>query len=392
MLVNIVLLFLAFLLCIPILVLFLECVASLLPARSVVANVEDTRPRVAVVVPAHNEASGISQTLQTLMPQLTEQDQLVVVADNCTDDTAAVSRALGATVIERTNPNQRGKGYALDLGLQFLQGQPPDVVFMVDADCKVYPDTIESAVYWTKAFGRPLQVTYLLNLPEEKRLTDQISAFAFKVNTFVRPRGLARWGFPCLLHGTGMAFPWSVLQTVSLASGNIVEDMQLGVDLALAGHTPMFCSAGKVVSDLPEQERSTQIQRTRWEHGHLKTLLTQVPRLLQASFNQKRPELLVMALDLGIPPLSLLVLIWSSLTLVAIISATVTSSLEPVLLLGLEGILLLISIVSVWLKFGQDLLPLTSLLALPFYILGKIPIYLNFLIQPQTQWVRSDRK
>jgi cellulose synthase/poly-beta-1,6-N-acetylglucosamine synthase-like glycosyltransferase len=70
---------------------------------------------------------------------------------------------------------------------------------------------------------------------------DSISALAFLVKNLVRPSGLKQLGFPSLLTGTGMAFPWSIIRSVSLASGNIVEDMHMSLDLAIAGHPTLFC-------------------------------------------------------------------------------------------------------------------------------------------------------
>ena len=132
----------------------------------------------------------------------------------------------------------------------------------------------------------------------------------FWSKTGVRPQGLDRLGFPGILTGTGMAFPWSVIQSASLASGNIVEDMQLSMDLAIAGHPTLFCPDTKVIGLLPQQAQAAKSQRTRWEHGHLQTMLTQVPRLVREALRQKRLDLLVIALDLSVPPLSLLVMIW----------------------------------------------------------------------------------
>ena len=61
---------------------------------------------------------------------------------------------------------------------------------------------------------------------------DSISALAFLVKNLVRPSGLKQLGFPSLLTGTDMAFPWSIIRSVSLASDNIVEDMQMSLDVA----------------------------------------------------------------------------------------------------------------------------------------------------------------
>lgn len=386
--VEIVLFVIALGLLIPITVLFVECSAALFPSRRTEWHTITPRPRVDVLVPAHNEASGIGTTLKTLLPQLTAQERLVVIADNCDDETADVARTFGATVLERQEPAHRGKGYALDYGLQFIAANPPEVVVLVDADCIVHPGTIEQLACLAAALARPVQATYLMQQPDNPEPKDAVSTLAFMVKNLVRPRGLDRLGLPCLLTGTGMALPWSVIRQVSLASSNIVEDMQLSLDLAIAGYAPVFCSDAKVTGLLPQQQRAAKSQRTRWEHGHLQTLLTQVPHLLKASVRQKRFELFALALDLCVPPLSLLAMVW----LVAMGGAILLgASWSPTVLLALEGLLISISIVGAWAKFGRASLPVLTLLAVPLYILWKIPLYFAFLVRPQTKWIRTER-
>lgn len=101
---EIVLLAIALGLLVPISVLFIECIAALFPNQRITWQVGVPRPRVDVLVPAHNEAAGIRATLNTLLPQLTAPDRLVVVADNCDDETAAIARTFGVTVLERQDP------------------------------------------------------------------------------------------------------------------------------------------------------------------------------------------------------------------------------------------------------------------------------------------------
>ena len=378
---------------IPVAVLFIECMAALLPSRTAVGNneVQVTKPRVAVLVPAHNEASGISATIETLLPQLTDRDRLVVIADNCTDETAAIASKLGATVIERQDCDRKGKGYALDYGLRFLEDDPPDVVTIVDADCIVCEDTIKKISALAAAAKLPVQSLYLMEKPAHPTPKDGVSALAFTVKNLVRLRGLTQLRLPCLLTGTGMAFPWFVICQAPLASGNIVEDMQLGIDLAIAGYAPIFCEEAKVLGRLPQQQQAAKKQRTRWEHGHLQTSLTQVPRLLKASIIQRRFDLLVMAVDFLVPPLSLLVGIWGVMLGGALLTLAWSGAWVGAVWLGIEGFFLLVAIMAAWAKFGRGDLPLLTLLTVPFYILWKIPLYLGFLVQPQTKWIRTKR-
>jgi len=389
--VDIVLFVIALGLFIPIAVLFIECSAAFLPTRGETWDTGVPRPRVAVLLPAHNEASCISATIETLLPQLTDQDRLVVIADNCSDETAEIARGFGATVIERIDPVRRGKGYALDYGLRFIEADPPAVVVMADADCIVHQGAIDRIARLADAVSRPIQSTYLMERPANPGPNDAVSALAFMVKNVVRPRGLDRLGQPCLLYGTAMAFPWSVIAHAPLANSNIVEDMQLAVDLAIAGHPSVFCEEAKVTGRLPQQKSAAKSQRVRWEHGHLKTLLTQVPQLLKASLGQRRFDLLAIALDLCIPPLSLLVMMWAAVMGGALLAGALGASWIPAIFLAIQGLLILISIIGAWAKFGRADLPARTLLAVPFYILWKIPLYFAFLVRPQTKWIRTER-
>jgi cellulose synthase/poly-beta-1,6-N-acetylglucosamine synthase-like glycosyltransferase len=374
---------------VPILVLFVECCFAWLPTKTQVSNID--RPNITVLVPAHDEAAGIAATLKTLLSELTSKDRLIVIADNCTDETAKIARTIGATAIERNDLHRRGKGYALDYGLKFIAADPPEVVVIIDADTDIEPGTIERIASLAKSSGRPIQATYLLHTPSQHSSKSALSAFGFIVKNLVRPQGLAGMGFPCLLHGTGMAFPWAAIDKVSFASGNIVEDIQLAVDFAMAGHPPLFCLDGKVTGYLPQQEQAAKSQKTRWEHGHLRTLQTQVPRLFKAAIRQRRGDLLAMSLDLCVPPLSLLVVVWLAMMSIALILGGLGVGWVPASILGTGGILLLLSIVLAWVKFGSSELPIVTLLTVPFYVLWKIPIYVAFLIRPQIDWIRTKR-
>jgi cellulose synthase/poly-beta-1,6-N-acetylglucosamine synthase-like glycosyltransferase len=374
---------------VPIVVLFVECCCALLPTRRLTTTI--SRPTIAVLVPAHNEAAGITPTLKTLLAELTTRDRLVVIADNCTDETASIARSLGVTTIERQDAQHRGKGYALDYGLKFLAADPPEVVVIIDADTDVEPGTIARIATLAKSYRRPIQATYLLETPPQQSSRDAVSAFATIVKNLVRPKGLAQLGLPCLLHGTGMAFPWSAIDKVSFASGNIVEDIQLALDFAVAGSPPLFCLDSKVTGVLPQQERAAKTQRTRWEHGHLQTLVTKVPQLFIASVRQRRWDLLAMSLDLSVPPLSLLVAIWLVVMSISICVGGWGFGWLPASLMALGGILLLLSIGLAWTKFGSQEISILSLLSVPFYVLWKLPIYFAFLIRPQRDWVRTKR-
>ena len=391
LLTNILSCLIAVLLIIPSTVLFIECSAALFEHRSTTKDRIIPRPTVAVLIPAHNEASGISATLKTLMPQLTKSDRVVVIADNCNDETAAVARRFGVTVLERLDPYRKGKGYALDYGMQFLQAEPSEVVIVIDADCIVHKGTIEQIARQAAASGQPVQATYIMEQPANPTTKDVLSALAVMVKNIVRPTGLKQLGLPSLLAGSGMAFPWSAISKVSLANSKTVDDIQLTLDLTVAGYAPIYCQQAQVTGRLMEQEAALS-QRARWEHGHLEIILTQVPLLLKASISEKRLDLLAIAFDLCVPPLSLLVMFWLTGATGALLATAMGGSWSPaIVLLAMEGLMIFISIFAAWARFCRGYISGLTFLAVPFYILWKIPLYLQYIVKPQTQWLWTER-
>jgi cellulose synthase/poly-beta-1,6-N-acetylglucosamine synthase-like glycosyltransferase len=349
------------------------------------------RGRLAIVMPAHDEASGIAATLRALIPQLGPRDRLIVVADNCSDDTADVARQEGAEVIVRTDAVRRGKGYALDFGVRHLESDPPDIALIVDADCEVTPGALGCLAATCASTGRPVQALYLMHAPPNAGLKTRIAEFAWVLRNQVRPLGLRRLGLPCHLMGSGMAFPWECLRTSALATGHIVEDLKLGIDLARVGHAPLFCPEALVTSRFPDSASGLQSQRTRWEHGHLGVIFRDAPRLLLDSVLRRRLALLALALDLGVPPLALLALQLLLVWLAALALYAFTEAAAPLGLATLGVVLFGLAVITAWWRFARHVVSLASLALAPVYVLWKIPLYAKFLVSRQIDWVRSRR-
>jgi cellulose synthase/poly-beta-1,6-N-acetylglucosamine synthase-like glycosyltransferase len=376
--------------------LLLECIAAGWPQgdlRPDPACPDRDTATLAVVMPAHNEAAILATTLGQLVPQLQVSDRLVVVADNCTDETAAIARTWGATVLERQDNIRQGKGYALNHGLQHLAANPPDVVVMVDADSFVKAGTLRSLTQVALSTQRPVQSAYLMTLPEGTAiaLVSRVSVFATRIRNVVRLRGMTRLGLPVILTGTGMAFPWSVISSIDLASSSLVEDMKLGLDLVLAGHEPLLCPDAEVTAVLPRSRSAATSQRTRWEHGRFEVMRRYVPLLLTAALQQRRLGPLALAIDLCILPLSLLVCLvvaaWATTLLLAGWSGLwFAANLANVALVSL-----ILAILISWVRFGRQDLPIRQFVLIPLFILWKLPIYLAFFLRPQQKWVRTQR-
>ncbi|MES2831781.1 MAG: glycosyltransferase family 2 protein [Pseudomonadota bacterium] len=377
-------------LCVPVLVFLVQTVAALPMLKSTPASL-GASPRIAVLIPAHNEEAGIATTIESILAQLGKTDRVVVVADNCSDQTARVARLAGAEVSERANSTLRGKSYALDHGVRVVAIDAPDVLVIVDADCVASDGAIARIAALAAQHHRPVQAKYLMVAPKNSSAMKKIAEFAWAVKNQVRPIGLHRLGLPCQMTGSGMAFPWDVIRDAPLANGHIAEDMQLGIDLASNGYPPLYCADALVSSYFPNSVQGTQTQRTRWEHGTISILIGTAPKLLLQALKARNFALTGMALDLLVPPVALLCMLVFAVTLAALVFAAITGIAGPAVLAVLMMVGLVFAVLAAWWRYGRNILPLHQLFSAVFYMLKKIPLYCRYVVSRQVEWVRSKR-
>jgi len=383
---------LALLVFVPSATLLLQVLMSLAPERRREASPwPSPRPRTVVLMPAHDEGAGIAAAIATVLPQLAPGDGLLVVADNCSDDTAAIAAVAGAQVVVRHDMARRGKGYALDFGVRSLRAHAPEVVVIVDADCHLGDGALDCLVRECARSGRPVQALYLMQSPPAASLRTRIAEFAWLVKNHARPLGWHRLGLPCLLMGTGMAFPWALLREAPLASGHIVEDMQLGLDLAARGAAPVFCPSARVTSSFPTQAAGLASQRTRWEHGHLGVIAQQAPRLALLALRRRSVALAAAVLDLCVPPLASLVLCIVFVLCLAALPALGAGADAPLLIAAVAAVMLCVAIGLAWWRFARSVVSLRELMSVPGYVFAKLPIYVRLLRARQVEWVRTHR-
>lgn len=378
------------LLAVPVLVLLVQVVSARRRVASVI-DLSPQRPRIAVLVPAHNEAGGISEVVQGIVRQLGSADRVLVVADNCSDETAQIARAAGAEVTERFHDELRGKGYALDHGVAHLAADAPEVVIIVDADCYLGEQALDTLARRCARTGRPVQALYLMHTPEGAGPMRKIAEFAWLVKNWVRPLGFHQLGLPCQLMGTGMAFTWQQIGRADLATGHIVEDMKLGVDLAEAGEPALFCPQAMVYSYFPSSDSGIETQRTRWEHGHLSVIQSYVPRLLGGALRRGSAALAGLALDLSVPPLALLVMLVASAWLLTALFWVGLGTVLPVLVASVLVACIAGAVLLAWSGYGREVITLGELMGAFGYVARKLPLYFKFLFNRQVAWVRSKR-
>lgn len=347
------------------------------------------RAPIVAIMPAHNEQSIITQTVATTISALQADDRLIVIADNCTDDTAAHARAAGAEVIERHDPDRRGKGYALQYAIDHLRDAPPDTVLFLDADCSMDAFSMTRVVEMSRRDGVPVQAVYLMAPPAEPKPKDVVSAFAWAFINAARMSGLDTIGFVCRLTGAGMAAPYAVISAVGLASGEIVEDLLLSIQLTETGHAPRLADDAFVFSTLPANIDAANRQHARWEQGSLAMAMRRAPGLVARGLLGGR-QCLALGLDVAIPPLFLFATILMVITLSAL--PFVFAGNAGALIAALAAIACLgLAVMIGWRKVGRVCAPGARLSGLLSYGLSKIGVYSGEARQSTKTWTRTDR-
>ena len=379
----------------PVAIVLFETIAAMSVGEQALVppSNQTNRARVGVLIPAHDEEVALPASVPGIRRQLRDGDRLLVVADNCSDGTAVLAERLGAEVAVRTDPTKRGKGFALDHGIRHFSADAPEILVVIDADCALSDFAIDRLAEMCRATNRPVQaLDLMLGGPMATQVT-RLREFAWRVKNEIRPRGLSALGLPCQLMGTGMAFPWGLFARANLATGALVEDLKLGLELAAAGHPPMFCPTAVVTSEFPVTDEGSRTQQRRWEQGHLGLIAAEIPGLLVTAIRRRNGDLLVLALDAAVPPLSLLSMMVMLFLLLGA-GAWRLGMGSTAFVISLAAFLgLIVAMTGCWLKVGRDLLPPSSVFTIASAFLRKIPFYWRILIRSNRHgWVRTDRR
>lgn len=293
-------------------------------------------PRLAVLVPAHDEEQLIERCVASLLRQSYPRDRyrVIVIADNCADGTARLAAGAGAEVMPRRDEERLGKGYALRWAMDRLLGDPPDGVIVVDADSVADRDLLTHLGAALAAGADVAQAEYLV-LADDASTRGRLVGAAFLLFHRVRLGGRAALGLPASLVGNGMLFSRHLLQTVPWNAFTGVEDLEYTLDLRLAGFRPLFVGAARLEGPVPHGYRGMRGQRLRWEGGRWHVVRARLLPLLRHAV-RRDPRVLDAAVDLAVPPLGLLAmgtLAGSAVTAAAVVLRLATAwSLSPWLL------------------------------------------------------------
>ncbi len=334
----------------------------------------DRSVRFAFVIPAHNEAFGITETISSLrsVDYPRHSFRVVVIADNCADDTAAVARSAGAQVIERTDDARRSKGFALsDVLPLVLADRWVDAVVVVDADSVVTPNVLALCAGRIASGEEALQVRYGIRNPDDSWRT-QLLAVAFACFHDVRSAGRETLGLSCGLRGNGMVFTRRALEVAPHRAASLVEDLEHGMDLADAGIRVAYVEGASVLAEMPTTDEGSRSQRDRWERGRA-ALRRRAVAMLGSGVRYRDACRVDLATDVLVPPLGTV----AALTLGSGVVAVGTSLLRrridaSVLPAAVAAVGLGSHVAAGWRASGTGWRGLSALARVPGYLLWKV--------------------
>lgn len=374
--------------------LLLLTAAAGMPRRTIPQAL--ARRRFRVIIPAHNEALVLGPVLRRLdqMEYPHDHFDVIVVADNCTDQTAELARNCGVRVLERFSETDRGKGHALAYAFDELRNEQIDAYVILDADTLVEPDVLDVFNRYLDAGHTIVQAHYDVLNPWENRRTS-LMYVALTIFNYVRPLGRRALGVSTGLKGNGMCFTKAVIQRYPWNAFSLAEDIEYTTTLVLHGEQVVFAPEAKVAAQMPVARNQATSQRVRWEAGRLQLARRDGLRLVWRGIAQRNFNVFDWGMDLVIPPLAALVLAIVAGTGLSAIAAIVLRTSTFMLLVKAWIGLLMSVVVFVNAAMIVGKLPrqaYAALLSAPGYVLWKVWIYISMIMRRAPhQWVRTAR-
>jgi len=355
--------------------------------RSVGADLRDeladVTPSIIVLVPAHNVAREIDQCIAVIQANNYPGDSLeiCVVADHCTDDTADLARAAGASVLVR-NEGPPGKTYTLAWALEELAARDadPDLYMITDTTARIEAGFLDAiADQWRR--GENIIVGHPVLDPSNQQW------FARCLGLMLAHRNLQNWSrqrlsLSALIEGRGMAysrmyigkFGWSLALPTSTRKGtHPTEDWRHGVQAVEHGFRVAFADDARVTTPLRDSLTAATQQGARWERGRMLNAATHGLRLLSRGLRRGDKVKVLAALDAIQPPVAILGVL--SLIIAATSFAVLTHELGrtvgfvPLVLLAVYGLFVVA-------KGRKDGIGLTAVLWAPLYLIWRLTSFI----------------
>lgn len=363
--------------------------------------------KFAFIIAARNEQAVIGNLINSIKQQNypAELIDVIVVADNCTDDTAQIAREHGAICYERFNNMLVGKGYALDYCFnkiveQFGDYTAYDGYFIFDADNVIDKNYVKEM---NKVFDRGYNViTSYRNSKnyDTNWITSGYSLWFIREAKYLNnPRMMLKTS--CAVSGTGFLVNSSIIKKNNGWKFNLLtEDIQFSVVNILEGEKIGYCESAMFYDEQPTTFKQSWNQRMRWSKGFYQVMFRYGRELIAMMF--KKREMFVSCYDMfmtlapatllsiGCILLNLIFLAYGA-TDVHMLRRILPETLGSIAFAGVNFYLLMFSIgfITLVTEWNKILAPankkIKSLFTFPLFMITYVPISLVALVK-KVEW------
>ncbi len=356
-------------------------------SRGKIMDAQLPRTRFVVLIPAYNEEAGIDATIESAKAQDYPADmfEIVVMADNCTDNTAVVARAASVGVYERNDPDHPGKGRALKSFIDSKDWADDEALVCLDADSVADAGYLLALDAHIQYGARAAQGYNGCKEPETP-----LAALTYLTNTMKNAgtyAGRAVFGLPApLMNGWCLTGP--VLREYGWQSFGIAEDFEQTLRLAQAGVYARFAPQSAVRSEKAGTFKTAAAQRRRWSGGQSSVARAMGRKTLLNAFRRGSIGTFELAMDLMLPGYAMIAAGLFSLALVSAAAYAI-----PALAVALLGIFFLGLCALIGYFWAGPSWKLTkALLLAPVFIMWKLKQALAARLSPPDKWQRAHRK
>ena len=248
--------------------------------------------KYAILIAARNEEKVIGNLLDSIAKQDYPRDLLTtfVVADNCTDTTAAIARKKGAICYERFNDQDKTKGFALeflfnniecDYGINSFEGY-----FIFDADNLLNTNFVSKM---NDAFdsGEKIITSYRNTKNFDENWIASTYALHWIRSSRTSHRARSYLGLATNIQGTGFLFANEIVKN-GWHYTSLTEDRALTADAVSNGYMISYQDEAIFYDEQPIKLKVALRQRLRWSKGHLLAFLESGPKLFKNIFKNNK--------------------------------------------------------------------------------------------------------
>ncbi len=354
--------------------------------------------KFAMIIPAHNEEISIGKTITSLfeVDYPSEKFDVIVVADNCTDLTADIAKKHGATVYERADKINRGKGYALRwcIDLLFNTKKNYDAIAIIDADSVISKNFLSVLNYYINNGSKAIQTADLV-APQPDAWSSEITRLGFMLYNFVRPLGRKVINCSAGVRGNGMCFTAKTLKEVPWDTYSLNEDLEYGLVLLLNGINVDFAPEAIVLATMPMAAKNAETQRARWERGRFPIIKKYSSKLLRYSIEKLSFRTFDAFIELITPPFVNLFAFAVTILLINLVLLLLGITFAKTFIM-LWSLVILAAVAHVLIGLftaRADVMLFKAFLYIPKYIVWKFLLYFRvFRSNKKDEWIRTTRE